>query len=219
MTALLRMSPRSAPPEAAPACARVCSKVGMKPVPPLPPTTSEAAAAPYRAAVGRLSPSTSRAVSVPTKASPAPVWSTTAGAGMASIQADSVSLSSWIPSAPQVTATLAVPSARSLAAASCGRGRAQQRRRSPGKDGVTRKACGASSARAAVASSTEVSRGRKLGSKTKRRASSAALKTAARDVAEMAQAMPPAITAPAAANTAGSTSSGPSVEPTLPLRA
>ena len=55
-------------------------------MPPLPPTTSDAAAAPYRAATGRLSPRTILAVRVPTKASPAPVWSTTAGAGMASTQ-------------------------------------------------------------------------------------------------------------------------------------
>ena len=63
---------------------------------------------------------------------------------------------------------------------------------------MTRKVRGASCSSAAVASSTEVSRGRKLGSNTKRLATAAALKTAARDDSEMAQAMPPATTAPAA---------------------
>ena len=142
MTALLRGAGGAA-------WARVCSKVGMKPVPPLPPTTSEAAAAPYRAAAGRLSPSTIRAVRVPTKASPAPVWSTTDGRRDCASTQESSQL---------VARPAGFPPPRRSRPRSPRRGRGAWRPPpsawrspaardvSPGKDGVTRKACGASSA-------------------------------------------------------------------------
>ena len=65
-----------------PACARTVASGAMPPLPPSPPTASDEAAAPIRTAVVRSSPSASRAVTVPANTSPAPVWSTTVGAGI-----------------------------------------------------------------------------------------------------------------------------------------
>ena len=140
--------------------ARVCASVGTRPVPPRPPTTSDDAAAASRAAVTRSSPSTSRAVRVPTYASPAPVWSTTAGAGTDGIQADTSASTTWTPEAPQVTATISVPSARSRSAAATAESTPSRAAVSPGWDGVINQQSGASSVRSSAASAAPVSRGR-----------------------------------------------------------
>ncbi len=100
----------------------VCSKVGMRPVPPLPPTTSDAAAAPYRAAaakaVAQHHPGGQRAHEG--VAGTRLVHDRRAPESQSTQDESGASLSSWIPSAPQVTATFAAPRLRSFAAASFG---------------------------------------------------------------------------------------------------
>ena len=82
---------------------------------------------------------------------------------------------------------------------------------------MTSSASGASRTSAAAASAALVSRGRKFGSYTKRRARRAAVSTAAAALSEIATAMPLARTRELPRSTA-STSAGSRVEPALPRR-